>query len=153
MELWELVRLVSERYGKRLQRHLAASSAASRTEEVSVQQFQYLQAIRASASPTVSGLAAYFSVRSPTVTVAVQRLVERGLVRKRPDPADARRGQLTLTPKAHRLFAAQDRAFKALGEDIRAALDPADFRHYARLTEQVCRALERLDEDPDEEDV
>lgn len=149
MELWELVRLVSERYGKRLQQHLSAPTAGAGLEEVTVQQFQYLQAIRLGPSPTVSGLAAYFGVRSPTVTVAVQRLVQRGLLSKRPHPSDARSSQLVLTAKARRLFAAQERAFQALGEDIRASLSASELQQYARLTEQVCQALERLDAAPE----
>lgn len=145
MELWELVRLVSARYGKRLQQHLAAPGAASRAGEVTVQQFQYLQAIHRLPSPTIGALSAQLGVRSPTVTVAVQRLMERGLVSKHPHPTDARSSRLALTARARRLFVAQERAFRALGEDIRGALSASELQQYTRLTAQVCEALERLD--------
>jgi DNA-binding MarR family transcriptional regulator len=147
MELWELVRLVSERYGKRLEQHKQAHPAARELGQVTLQQFQYLQAVRRGPSATIGSLSAYFGVRSPTATVLVARLEEKGLVKRSPDPQDGRSNRLVLTPRAQRLLEVQEAAFKALGEDIRAALSPSDLKLYTRLTEQVCIAFEKLERD------
>ncbi len=145
MELWELVRLVSERYGKRLEQHKKAHARAGELGQVTLQQFQYLQAIRKSPFPTIGSLSAYFGVRSPTATVIVARLEENGFVKRSPNPRDRRSNRLVPTPKARRILEVQEAAFKALGEDIRDALSPGDLKLYARLTEQVCAAFEKLD--------
>jgi DNA-binding MarR family transcriptional regulator len=143
MELWELVRLVSERYGKRLEEHKEAQAGRSGFGSVTVQQFQYLQAIRRAPEATVSYLKSYFGVRSPSATMIVHTLEAKGLLKKKPNSHDQRSNYLVLTPKALKLLEAQENAFVALGEDIQAALSPTDLKTYTRLTEQVCSALER----------
>lgn len=146
MELWELVRTVSQRYGQRLEQHKQAHPRAKDLGELTVQQFQYLQALHASPTPTISFLSTYFGVRSPTATVIVARLVERGFLKKAPDLQDKRSNRLVLTPKARKILEVQESAFRALGDDIRTVLSSSDLQAYVHLTEQVCNAFARLDQ-------
>ncbi len=67
-------------------------------------------------------------------------LETRGLIRKTPDPANARRLVLTLTPDGRETFARLDRASSREVEDLIAPLDAAERR---RLTGAMGR-IERL---------
>lgn len=141
MELWQLVKLVSERYGKRLQEHKSKHARAKALASLTVQQFQYLQAISNMSGATVGGLASYFGVTSPTATFTVNRLVRAGYIEKKPSSDDSRSNFLILTSKALKLLTVQEEAFKALADDIEGVLDKKELEAYFSLTEKVCERL------------
>lgn len=141
MELWQLVKLVSERYVRRLQEHKTKSPGAKALESLAIQQFQYLQAINSLPSATVGGLATYFGVASPTATFTVNKLVRDGYLKKTPSSEDSRSNFLTLTTKGRKLLKVQENAFKALAVDIENVLDENELETYFRLTKKVCDSL------------
>ncbi len=141
MELWQLVKLVSERYGRRLQEHKKKSPAAKELNSLTLQQFQYLQAINSMQSATVGGLASYFRVTSPTATFSVNKLVNAGLIEKKPSDEDSRSNYLIVTSKGRKLLKVQEDAFKALAGDIENALDKKELEAYFILTKKVCDNL------------
>lgn len=143
MELWQLVRLVSERYGRRLQAHRDATGASQELSTLTVQQLQYLQAIGALENPTVGGLAAYFGVTSPTATSIVNKIAALGYVEKRPSGLDGRSRHLLLTPRGKKILRIQEHAFRALADEIAQALTPKELADYHQLTRKVCDSLGR----------
>lgn len=140
--LWKLVRRVSESYGRRLQEHKKKQVGRQSLSTVTVQQFQYLQAIQLLPSATVKALAVYFGVTAPTVTVLVQRLEEQGFVDKEGDSTDRRVQHLLLTEKGRRLLKVQEEAFKALADDIARILSDKEMRLYSEITRKICAAFE-----------
>ena len=77
---------------------------------------------------TLGELAAHERVRPPTVTAAVGRLEERGLVLRRPDPDDGRVVRVEVTPAGRRLLArARSRKTAFLTKRL-AALDEHDLQ-------------------------
>ncbi|MCC6751453.1 MAG: MarR family transcriptional regulator [Deltaproteobacteria bacterium] len=144
-ELWELVKLVSERYGQRLQAHRSAKGAGSELSALTVQQFQYLQAVGALPGPTVGSLASYFEVTSPTATSIVNRLEGAGYVEKRPSGRDNRVRFVVLTARGRKVLRAQEDAFRALAEEIRGALTASELAAYQELTAKVCAKLPQLE--------
>lgn len=140
MELWQLVKLVSERYGRRLQEH-RKKSPSDGLHKLSVQQFQYLLAASRIPEATVGRLASYFGVTSPTATFTVGRLVKDGYLAKKHSGDDSRVKILVLTPKGRRLLGIQEEAFRALAEDIRKALTEEELEAYSVLTKKVCDGL------------
>lgn len=141
MEMWELVKLVSERYGRRLQEHKAGRPAAREFESLSVQQFQYLQALGSLPEPTVGSLARYFKVTSPTATSLVSRLIQAGYLKRVSHPYDRRSSYLKLTPRGRRILNVQIEAFRALARDITELLSPRELSEYVKLTRRVCDGL------------
>lgn len=141
MELWQLVRLVSERYGKRLQEHRKTRTGAKGLESLTVQQFHYLQAAGSATTATVGWLASYFGVTSPTATFIVNKLVRSGHIIKRPSSEDSRSNFLILTSKGRSLLNIQEDSFKALAGDIEKALDEKELTAYFILTKKVCDSL------------
>ncbi|MFN8034417.1 MAG: MarR family transcriptional regulator [Acidimicrobiia bacterium] len=94
---------------------------------------------------TLGALARIERVQPPTVTAAVTRLEELGLVTRRPDPADRRVTHVTATTAGRRLLARSrsrknaylDRRLRALSPDDRATL------------QRAAVILERLLEEPE----
>jgi len=88
---------------------------------------------------SVNELAELTLTHQSSVSVVVQRLVERGLVERRRAPSDARRAELALTPAGRRVLgkapgAAQDRLIQAL-----QALPSGSRRELAELLGRVVR--------------
>jgi len=81
-----------------------------------------------------------------SVSVVVQRLVTRGLVRRRTSPRDARRIELSLTPAGRNVLrkspeVTQHRLLKAFG-----AMPRGDRRRLANLMEELVRRMGLADE-------
>lgn len=94
---------------------------------------------------TVSGLARAFQSPQPGLTKTVAKLVERGWLRARPDPDDARARLLRVTPRG---IAVRDRALAAIGRET-----DRFFEDWSRRDVQTLhRLLERLKRDFDEAD-
>ncbi|MGY4707709.1 MarR family winged helix-turn-helix transcriptional regulator [Candidatus Bipolaricaulota sp. J31] len=88
-------------------------------------------------------IATGLGVTPPTVSVALRRLEELGLVERRPDPRDRRAVRFTLTPEGKAL---QRRAagFKhRRARTLLAPLSPAERETLVRLLEKALSALEK----------
>jgi DNA-binding MarR family transcriptional regulator len=73
------------------------------------------------------------SLSSGTISVRIDQLSSRGLVRRDPDPADGRSVLVTLTEKGRRLFDSVAPEHLANEARLVAALDPAEQAQLARL--------------------
>lgn len=94
----------------------------------------------------VSQLAAVDQCSQPTMTGIVNGLVERGWVRKEPDPSDARSSKVTLTPSGHQVLADARAGNGALvAERLRAAGTGTDD---LRTAVAVLRSI--VDQHPDQ---
>jgi DNA-binding MarR family transcriptional regulator len=106
--------LASFRYA--LRRFLQFSAEAAKAVGLSPQQHQALLAIRGAEAPeqvTVGFLAERLQLKHHSAVGLVDRLAKRGLVRRRPDPADRRLVHLGLTALGERLVAKLSTAHRA----------------------------------------
>lgn len=91
---------------RRIVRALHADSAsAERTHGVTGAQLFVLRQLTGADARSMSELAARTSTTASTVSEVVSRLVERGLVARRPSPSDRRRASVALTPAGARVVA------------------------------------------------
>jgi len=74
------------------------------------------------------------------VTIEVNKLVEAGLVRKRPNPADRRRVLLTVTAKARDLLDKLNRLQRPSNDTIFGGLTAKDFQTLRTLMPQLVEA-------------
>lgn len=89
----------------------------------------------------VTAVAEQLAVTQPTATEAVSALLRKGLVRKRPDPADARASLLHATAKGRKLAQRVD----AWPDALLAAfdqVDPAETAAFLRTLTAVIRSLQ-----------
>jgi DNA-binding MarR family transcriptional regulator len=126
------LRMVVTRLARRLRQQ--AESAASPT------QLAALATIERDGPLTLGALAAIERVRPPTITAAVGRLEEQGLVRRRTDPRDRRVAHAEITAPGRRLLA-ESRSRKTAYLERRLAALTAGER---KTLEQAAGILERV---------
>ena len=134
------LRLVVTRLARRLRQH--GETTASPT------QLAALATVERDGPLTLGELAAVERVQPPTITAAVGRLEQRGLVHRRADPGDRRVARVEVTPQGRRLLE-QSRSRKTAYLERRLAALTAD----ERVTlERAAGILERLLEHDADED-
>lgn len=117
------------------------SRASEESVGLSAAQLFVLQKLERARPLSLNQLAARTLTHQSTVSVVVSRLVERGLVLRRPAASDARRLELLPTRRGLQLLerapaAAQDRVIAAVG-----ALSSSQQRALAGALESLVRAL------------
>ena len=85
------------------------------------------------APPRLSVLADRLRIAPRSVTEVVDALEERGLVERRPDPADRRAALVAATAEGLRLHAVLAKARRQASEDYLAALAPRDRAELRRI--------------------
>lgn len=101
----EYARLAAFRYA--LRQFLRFSEAAAEKAGLSAQQYQALLALRGSQYPehaTIADLAKQLLIRHNSAVGLVDRLVEQGMLVRRPSAQDARKVNLHLTAKGSRVL-------------------------------------------------
>lgn len=83
-----------------------------------------------------------------TVSRAVQRLTDRGLVRRTPSPSDQRAYTLSLTEAADELLAELLPLVRALEDQLTSALSAQELTDLADLLGKLERQLSRMEEAP-----
>lgn len=117
---------------------IAVLSRVAAEHDLSLTQLRVLGILR-DREPAMAELATYLGLERSTVSGLVDRAVQRGLVHKTTDPADARSVRVSLTAEARRL------ATRIIGE-IGELMEPLTGRLSAgeqrRLTELLAKALD-----------
>jgi len=125
----------------RLARHLDRQrSAVFARHDLETWTFDVLSALRRAGTPyelSPGQLLGQTLVTSGTMTNRIDRLEERGLVRRRPDPADARSVRVRLTPSGLRQVDAALRDLVAREDAILGNLDAAERGSLAALLRRV----------------
>lgn len=90
-------------------------------------------------------LASALYVSNAVISVRVARLVEQGVIARRPSPADGRAQLLTLTDKGHHIL---EQAIAAIGDAAKIArffrlLDPDDQRALLRILGDIHQRFDR----------
>lgn len=99
-------------------------------------------------SLSVSGVAAAIGVDQPRASRLVQEGVERGLVRRVPDPSDARRALIQLTASGRSQLTELRSHRRSAVETALAGFTPAEARTFAELFDRFVRAWPRPAADP-----
>jgi DNA-binding MarR family transcriptional regulator len=82
---------------------VAARSLSEVAEEVTLTQYRSLVVLASKGPQSVAALAEAVAVTPPTASRLCDRLVRKGLVRRREDPRDRRAVRLALTPEGREL--------------------------------------------------
>ncbi len=115
------------RYNRTLRR---AVEEAEGLDPLTLPQYRCLQAVAARGTALTTQLARQFQVGVPTMTGRLDALVERGLLRRQPDPASRRQVLVTITPQGQALL----RRYEALVDArLRGLLAPLPAKHQSRL--------------------
>jgi DNA-binding MarR family transcriptional regulator len=109
-----------------------------------VRMLEALEAAEAAGSSlSVSGVAAAIGVDQPRASRLVQEGVERGLVRRVPDPSDARRALIQLTSAGRSQLEELRSHRRSAVETALAGFTPEEARTFAALFDRFVRAWPR----------
>lgn len=112
-----------------------------------IARFRMLEALAAADAEgrqvSVSSLATAIGVDQPRASRLVQEGVERGLVRRVPDPSDARRALLQLTAAGRSQLGEVQNHRRSAVEAALAAFTPEEARTFAELFDRFVRAWPR----------
>ena len=92
----------------------------------------------------ITELAAEERVTQPAITLLVNRLEERGWVKRIPDPSDGRAVLVSLTPKGEETFAQLRAEYRALLHEEMATLDDGEVETLAAAVEILDKLIARL---------
>ncbi|MDR7416095.1 MAG: MarR family transcriptional regulator [Armatimonadota bacterium] len=123
-------------------RFLRCGMRAAAAQVVSIPQFRSLVYLRHHPGASLQALAEHLGVTPPTASALVERLVQRGLVRRTADPRERRRVVLELTPAGARLLERAWRATQARLRQKLASLSPGRLervREAMKILEEVFR--------------
>ena len=92
----------------------------------------------------ITELAAEERVTQPAITLLVNRLAERGWVKRVPDPSDGRAVLVSLTPMGEEVFERLRAEYRALLHEEMAMLDDSEVETLAAAVEILDKVIERL---------
>ena len=92
----------------------------------------------------ITELATEERVTQPAITLLVNRLEERGWVKRIPDPSDGRAVRVSLTPVGEEMFAQLRAEYRALLHEEMATLDDAEVETLAAAVEILDKLIARL---------
>lgn len=142
MELWQIIKLLSDKFNQRLDKYRKESKNGKEFERLTSKQFLYLQAIHDLDKPTFRDLSRLFNVTPPSVTIAVQKLIELGYVEKEQSKDDRRSFSIYLNKEGKNLIRSSDASFKKLAKDVERWLTPVEIRQFEELTGKIKSGLD-----------
>jgi MarR family transcriptional regulator, lower aerobic nicotinate degradation pathway regulator len=116
---------------------IALLNRVAAQHDLSLTQLRVLGILR-DREPMMAELANYLGLERSTVSGLIDRAAQRGLVRKTPDPADARSVRVGLTAEARRR---ETRIIAEIGELMAPLTERLDSAEQKRLTALLSKAL------------
>jgi len=139
--------------GKLLRRHIFSTVVRAEAEkhdcpcpDLSMAQFNLLMAIQAAGEITGSELAAQLGVSPPSVSVMVDRLVDRGLLIRRRSARDRRKVVLSLSEQAASHFVRIEEQLLASFVGLVEALGQETAAQWVEVLRQVEQVLKQQSE-------
>ncbi len=124
---------------KRLQRDLGASTG---TGQLTINQFQYIEAVYELGHPTISDIAAKLGITRASATAGINKLVKLGYITKTQSSEDKRVFHASLDAPGHQLMEAKAEAFKAYGEIVRSALSADEARQFEQILNKIVNLFD-----------
>jgi len=109
--------------------------------DLTLVQMHYLEIISELSNPNITELATAMALTKPTVTVALDKLMQKGYVAKIQSDEDRRSSHLHLTKKGMQINAVHEHAHARFVELMQEALEPAELEQLANLLEKLLQKI------------
>lgn len=116
---------------------------AGRFGELSSQQMNLIMMVRVREAVSVSELAHLLGVSAPSVSVMVDRLVERGVLTRTPCDRDRRKVEIRVSAEAIEKIARVEEMILASFVELVEALGPETTRKWCDVLQQIKQVLEK----------
>lgn len=120
---------------------VAAGNAALAPFGLKVRSFSVLALSVGDVRPTQRDLSEFLRLDPSQVVALIDELEKRGLVERRPDPADRRANVVVATDEGRALYATASAATSAAERDLHGGVDEADRRRLADLLGRIAYPL------------
>ncbi|MGN0187675.1 MAG: MarR family winged helix-turn-helix transcriptional regulator [Paludibacteraceae bacterium] len=110
-------------------------------KDLTLTQMHYLEVISHLGNPNVTELASELQLTKPTVTVGIDKLIERNYVYKVQSDDDRRNSHLHLTDKGRQINAMHAYAHERFSELIAEALEPNEIETLVQILEKLTVKL------------
>ncbi|MEG1555384.1 MAG: MarR family transcriptional regulator [Bacteroidales bacterium] len=110
-------------------------------QELTLTQMHYLEVINALGNPNITELASEMQLTKPTVTVTIDKLLEKEYVTKVQSDEDRRNSHLHLTEKGKRINDMHEYAHKRFSELITETLEPDEIDQLVVLLGKLVEKL------------
>jgi len=107
--------------------------------DLTQQQLRYLQVIVRMKNPTLSELARELDLTKPTVTVLVDKLVEKGYVKRMKSDKDRRSMHLHINKKGSKISILRETAYQRMAEKISSGLSETETAILTELLKKIVR--------------
>jgi DNA-binding MarR family transcriptional regulator len=132
----KLIESISMLFGMMAQEEETAKEQFN-LSELTFTQMHYLEAINMLNNPNITELAAYLKLTKPTVTISVDKLIERDYVFKVKSDIDRRSAHLHLTDKGNLINRMHDYAHRRIAESINKKLTGEEAKLFLELLKQI----------------
>ncbi|SDE66766.1 hypothetical protein SPACI_044390 [Sporomusa acidovorans DSM 3132] len=137
------ITILSDSMRESMRKYKESTPASRELFNLSITQLHYLHAVREHNNPTITELAEIFGVQKSTVTVAINKLLERDFIEKLPSTNDLRVNHIRLSAKGKRLIQLEDEGYYQFAKHIMATLDETERETFALLLNKVTDNITR----------
>jgi DNA-binding MarR family transcriptional regulator len=110
-------------------------------KELTTAQMHYLEIINEMSNPNITELATEMRLTKPTVTVALDKLIQKGYVTKIQSDEDRRSSHLHLTKKGMQINQMHECAHTQFAELMQETLEPEELEQLTVLLEKLTKSL------------
>lgn len=121
---------------KKLQEDAGSASGIS---QLTISQFQYINAIHELGEPTITEVAEKLAITKASVTAGINKLTKRGHITKTQSREDKRVFRVRLTGTGKQLIDAKYQALKEYGDFISAALSEDEARQFKAIITKLVK--------------
>lgn len=129
----------------KLSHNLAEMEELARKElnlrELTVAQMHYLEVLNALENPNITELATEMRLTKPTVTVAIDKLIQKGYISKVQSDEDRRSSHLHLTKKGMLINKMHEHAHAQFAELMQESLEPTELEQLTSLLDKLTAKL------------
>lgn len=109
--------------------------------ELTVAQMHYLEVLNALENPNITELATEMRLTKPTVTVAIDKLIQKGYISKVQSDEDRRSSHLHLTKKGMLINQMHEHAHAQFAELMQESLEPIELEQLTSLLDKLTAKL------------
>ena len=108
-------------------------------KDLTITQMHYLEVISELVNPNLTELATAMNLTKPTITVQVDRLIEKELISKVQSDADRRSTHLHLTERGKLINQMHEYAHRRIAEQIEKKIDSEELIQLTQLLEKMMK--------------
>ncbi|MEL7034030.1 MAG: MarR family transcriptional regulator [Cyanobacteria bacterium J06592_8] len=126
---------------KKLLENVRSTSGVS---QLTISQFQYIDAIHELGEPTITEIAEKLAITKASATTGINKLVEKGYLNKTQSAQDKRIFHVSLTDTSRQLIEAKYQALKEYGEFIQAALSEEEVKQFETIMTKLVKRFKQI---------